>query len=132
MTGSSRGICREIALASAKEDAKVCANYFSSKEDGSIGGEAIMTKVDVSNKQEVERMFEEVVNKFSKIDILVNNARIFYRNSILSLDEEKLDAMRRVNVKGAIYCICEAVKHMIKRCYGKIMNTSRTAAIGTA
>lgn len=52
--------------------------------------------------------------------------------SIFSFDEEKLDAMWRVNVKGTIYCIREALKHMIKRRYGKIINISSTAAIETA
>jgi len=140
VTGGSRGIGREVALAFAKEGAKVCVNYLSSKEKAKeviqeielMGGEAIMIKADVSNRQEVERMFEEVMNKFSKIEILVNNAGIFYHGSVFNFDEEKLDAMWRVNVKGAIYCIHEAVKHMIKRRYGKIINISSTAAIGTA
>ena len=140
VTGSSRGIGREIALAFAKEGAKICINYVFSEEEArkvvqeiiSIGGEAIMIKADVSNKQEVERMFEKVMDRYSRIDILVNNAGVFYQGSILSFDEEKLDTMWRVNVKGTIYCILEAVKYMIKRRYGKIINISSTAAIGTA
>lgn len=140
VTGSSRGIGKEIALTFAREGAKVCINYVSSEDRAkevleeilNMDGEAIMVKSDISNKNEVEHMIEKTLREFSKIDILVNNAAVFYKGSILDFDEEKLDAMWRVNVKGAIYCIREVAKHMIKRRYGKIINIASTAAIGTA
>ncbi len=140
VTGSSRGIGREIALAFTREGAIVVVNYVYSEDKASevveeierLGGIAISVKADVSNRSEVRSMVRKVIDEFNRIDILVNNAGIFYPGSLIDFDEEKLEAMWRINVKGTIYCIHETVKYMIKRSYGKIINIASTAALGTA
>ena len=140
ITGSSRGIGRAIALAFAREGARICINYVSAKERAeevareinSIGSEAIIVRADVSRRGDVKRLVEEVVNTFGKIDILVNNAAVYYRGSILDMKEDEFDKMINVNVKGVVYCCSEAVPHMIRNRYGRIINITSTAAIGNA
>ena len=140
VTGSSRGIGRAIALAFAKEGAKVCINYLRSKDKAeevvdmikSIGGEAIMVKADVSDDKEVKHMISTVVEDFGGLDILVNNAAILQRDSLLNVDYEGFQRMMDVNVKGVLLCSQEAAKHMIPKRYGKIVNIASIAGIGTA
>lgn len=144
ITGSSRGIGRAIALEFAKEGARVCVNYAQSEDKArqvvekikSLGGEAIMVRADVSKSNEVKRMINDVIEEFGKLDILVNNAAILLRGDFVETKDEELyemlDRMWEVNVKGVIYCCREAVKHMIKNRYGKIINVASIAGIGTA
>jgi len=140
VTGSSRGIGRSIAIMFAREGAKVCVNYVGSEDKARAvveeivanGGEAIMVRADVSKPNEVKHLVETVVNTFGTIDILVNNAAIMYYGSIMDMKDEELDRMWEVNVKGVIYCCREAAKYMIEKRYGKIINITSTAAIGTA
>lgn len=140
VTGSSRGIGRAIALEFAKEGARVCVNYVSSEDKAravleeikACGSEAIMVKADVSRPEDARRLIETTVNAFGTIDILVNNAAVIYYGSIMDMKDDEFDRMIDVNIKGVIYCCREAVKHMIKRKYGKIINIASTAAIGTA
>jgi len=138
VTGSSRGIGRAIALAFAREGAKVCANYIRSKEKAeevadkirSMNGEVLVVKADVAVKEEAKELIDKVVEKFGRIDILVNNAGVLYRGTILKMDDEEFQRILDVNVKGIIYCSREAAKHMIKNRYGKIINISSVAGVG--
>jgi 3-oxoacyl-[acyl-carrier protein] reductase len=144
VTGSSRGIGRAIALEFAKEGAKVCINYAKSEDNArqvveevsSLGGEAVMIGADVSKLDEVRQLIRGVVDRFGRIDILVNNAAIMLRGDLLETEDEEfygiLDRMWEVNVKGVIYCCREVVKHMIRNRYGKIINIASNAGIGTA
>jgi 3-oxoacyl-[acyl-carrier protein] reductase len=144
VTGSSRGIGRAIALELAREGAKVCVNYTKS-EDGarrvveevsSLGGEAVMIRADVSKLDEVRQLIRGVIDRFGRIDILVNNAAIMLRGDLLETEDEEfyriLDRMWEVNVKGVVYCCKEVAKHMIGNRYGKIINIASNAGIGTA
>ncbi|MCL7394018.1 MAG: glucose 1-dehydrogenase [Thaumarchaeota archaeon] len=140
VTGSSRGIGRSIAIMFAREGAKVCVNYVGSEDKARAvvneivanGGEAIMVRADVSKPDEVKHLVETTVNTFGTIDILVNNAAVMYPGSIMDLRDEELDRMWKVNVKGVIHCCREVAKYMIEKKYGKIINITSTAAIGTA
>ncbi len=94
VTGSSRGIGRAIALAFARECAKVCVNYVRSREKAeevadrirSMNQEAFVVKADVADKEEAKNMIEKVVEKFGRIDILVNNAGVLYRGTVLRME----------------------------------------------
>lgn len=140
VTGSSRGIGRAIALEFAKEGAKVCVNYVVAEDKAravldeikTCGSEAIMVKADISRPDDARRLIEMTVNTFGTIDVLVNNAAVIYYGSIMDMKDDEFDRMIDVNVKGTIYCCREAVKYMMKRRYGKIINIASTAAIGTA
>ncbi len=133
VTGGGRGIGRAIALALAEKGANIAINYAHSREKAeetaelcrSYGVDAIAVKADVSNREEVRRMVEEVINHFGRIDILVNNAGIL-GNALKPMDvtDEDWDAVLGVNLKGAFIVTQEVLKYMKK---GKIVNIASIA-----
>lgn len=132
VTGSSRGIGNAIALAFASEGASVVVNYVKSQEKAeevvrdiiAIGREAIAVKADVSVLEEVQRMVETTLQKFGKIDILVNNAADFSAMdfSLDNPDWDGWDRMVKVNVKGMLICSQVVSKHMLNQKSGNIIN----------
>ncbi|MEM0482913.1 MAG: glucose 1-dehydrogenase [Nitrososphaerota archaeon] len=138
VTGASRGIGAAIATKLGLSGAKVVCNYSRSEEAVSKvfsrivegGGEAMAIRADVSSKAEVEAMVEKTVETYGRLDILVNNAGILIRGGVLD-DISILDRMIEVNVKGVVYCIAASLKHMIRQRYGRIINISSIAALGT-
>ncbi|MEM3573469.1 MAG: 3-oxoacyl-ACP reductase family protein [Nitrososphaeria archaeon] len=140
VTGASRGIGRAIAITFGREGADVAVNYSRSREKAEevvneiikFGRKAITVKADVSNKEEVNKMVETVIKEFGKIDVLVNNAGITWKpTKILEGTKEEWEKVLGVNLLGTYYCIQAVAPHMIKRRYGKIINISSLASIGT-
>lgn len=141
VTGGSRGIGRASSLALAGEGAKVVVNYRErSKEADEVvkkiqraGGEAFSFRADVSDRKSVLGMVDEAMKLYGGVDILVNNAGIGRGSApLLELNENDLDAMVNTNVKSILFCTQAVVPHMIKKGYGKIVNISSIAGIGTA
>ncbi len=141
VTGASRGIGRAIALTFGREGADVAVNYSKSREKAEevvneiikFGRRAIAVKADVSNKEEVDKMVETVIKEFGKIDVLVNNAGITWRNpDILGATKEEWEKVLGVNLLGTYYCIQAVAPYMIKRRYGKIINIASLAGIGVS
>jgi 3-oxoacyl-[acyl-carrier protein] reductase len=141
VTGGSRGIGRATALALSREGAKVVVNYREKGREAEevvdmilgADGEAFSFRADVANRGAVEEMVDETVKRFGGVDILVNNAGIGRGGGpLLGLKEEDLDAMVDTNIKGMLFCCQSVVPHMIKKHYGKIVNISSVAGIGTA
>src|SRR5262245_35621696 len=140
VTGASRGIGRAIAEALAREGAAVAVNYVNNRAAalevvGAIeraGGRGIALAADVASPSEVEAMTRAATDAFGAVDILVNNAGILSLGSVLTLDEPALDRMFAVNVKGIVHCIRAAAPGMIERRWGRIVNLSSLAALGTA
>jgi len=136
VTGALRGIGRAIAIALAKEGAKVAINYNRSedaaKEVMNIiiknGGIAKIYKADVSKRLEVEAMVENIIKDFGTIHILVNNAGIISKtNSILELEDDEWDNLININLKGAYLCCKTVLPHMIKNNWGKVITISSVA-----
>lgn len=139
VTGSSRGIGKAIALKFAEKGAKVIVNYVNSKKEAEdvvkkieeIGSEAIMVKCDVSKEDEVKKMVKESVDKFGKIDVLVNNAGIVFdvpfKNKTVDQWKRTLD----VNLIGTFLCTKYVVEEMSKQKSGNIINISSTNGIDT-
>jgi NAD(P)-dependent dehydrogenase (short-subunit alcohol dehydrogenase family) len=137
ITGSTRGIGKEFALGFAKEGADVIVNGRKiekaesvTKEIENLGVRSLAIAADVSLSQDVNRMVDEAVNSFGRIDLLVNNAGI---NPFIleaeKIKEEGWDQVLDVNLKGVFLC-CQAVgKQMIKQGGGKIINISSAAGI---
>jgi 3-oxoacyl-[acyl-carrier protein] reductase len=131
VTGGARGIGKEIALTFAREGADVCicdVNEETLKETAreleSAGRQAIALKIDVTAFPQVEEMVQKVLDKFKKIDILINNAGITRDNLLLRMKEEEWDAVINVNLKGTFNCTKAASKVMIKQKSGKIVNVA--------
>ncbi len=134
VTGSGRGIGRAIAIALAKEGAKVavdCLHHENAeavaKEIRKHGGEALAISGDVSSAKDVKKIFDSVVKKFSRIDILVNNAGIVHMDPLLDLKEKQWDAILDTNLKGCFLCSQAAARIMTKQKNGKIINISSIA-----
>ena len=129
-----------MALRFAEEGAAVAVNYVrNSKAAEEVcrtitagGGKAIRVQADVADRSQVERMVETTLKEFSKIDILVNNAGFLKLSPLLEIPEEELDRMIDVNLKGVIHCVRAVAKNMIANRYGRILNLSSIAALGTA
>ncbi|OGM30563.1 hypothetical protein A2630_02210 [Candidatus Woesebacteria bacterium RIFCSPHIGHO2_01_FULL_44_10] len=132
VTGSSRGMGREIAIAFGREGAKVVVNYRSNLEEARgvenqvkiAGGEAVSIQADVSHPEEVKKLFEETVKTFGRVDILVNNAGIERPKPFLQVTFEDMEEVFQTNFLGLFVACQEAVKIMQKTGGGKIINTA--------
>lgn len=127
VTGGARGIGKQIALTFSREGARVVIADIRemetvAREIRDSGGEVMTVKTDVTKKKEVERLVEETMAQFKKIDILVNDAGISRRVPFLEMSEEDWDAVLNVNLKGVFLCSQAAAKHMVKQKHGKIIN----------
>lgn len=132
VTGGSRGIGKAIVLTLVKEGVKVLINYKGNEsaavetlsELKRMGGEGEIFKADVSIEDEVEKMFNFVLEKWGKLDILVNNAGITKDNLLIRMKDEEWDQVINTNLKGVFLCTRAAIKIMIKQRSGKIVNIS--------
>jgi NAD(P)-dependent dehydrogenase (short-subunit alcohol dehydrogenase family) len=79
------------------------------------GGKAFAMKVDVSDKTQVEKMFQAAIDRFGRVDIFVNNAAIMRGGSLVDMNDANLQEHFDVNVKGCFYCCQLAAKQMIKQ-----------------
>jgi len=140
VTGSSRGIGRATALLFAREGANVIVNYVSNRKEAedvsqeirNMGRKSIAVKADVSNREEVRCMVKQIIDVFGRIDILVNNAAIICKpTNILNATKEEWERLLNVNLLGAYFCVQEVAPYMIRQKYGKIVNISSNAALGT-
>lgn len=132
VTGGSRGIGRQISMDLAREGYNVVINYNRSAEKAEEikeelkkeGIDCVIYKADVSKGNEVKEMFEFCIDKFQKIDLLVNNAGISSEGLITDLEEEEWDNIVNTNLKSVFLCSKEALKTMISNHEGKIINMS--------
>jgi 3-oxoacyl-[acyl-carrier protein] reductase len=133
VTGASSGIGRIIALKMAAEGAKVAVNYIDIanikadaeavvKEITDKGGVAAAFAADVSKEDSVEAMIKEIEDKLGTVDILVNNAGITQDGLIMRMKVEQWERVLDINLKGAFICTKAALKGMMKKRYGKIVN----------
>jgi 3-oxoacyl-[acyl-carrier protein] reductase len=140
VTGSSRGVGKAIALAFAKEGAKVMINYTSNEKAANevletiqkMGGQGRVFKADVAKKAEAQALVQATVDAFGGLDILVNNAGFTRPSMMLKMSEEQWNAVVDIHLKGAFLCAQAAAPHMIAKNSGKIINvTSVAGMVGT-
>lgn len=136
VTGSSRGIGRAIARGLAMHGARIAINYSTSESEAkklkdSIG-KAEIFRADISSRDEVKRMFDEIHDSMGAVDILVNNAGIMDLMNFEDFDEDRVKRMMDTNVMGCIYNSIEAIKDMRSSGSGTIVNIASNAGIGTA
>jgi len=135
VTGAAQGIGKEIARQFALKKARVVLvdlNEKALKEteaELSSHGEVMSSCTDVTNLKEIEGFINKIIDKYTKIDILINNAGITKDNLLLRLSENDWDKVLAVNLKGAFNCTKAAAKHMLKARSGKIVNISSVIGI---
>ncbi len=130
ITGASRGIGRAVALALAAEGAKVVVNYASSSDAAQqvvtaitdAGGSAIALQADVSKLEQVDALFNETLEKFGRVDVLVNNAGITRDTLLLRMKPEDWQAVIDLNLTGVFLCTRAVSKVMLKQRSGRIIN----------
>ena len=137
VTGGSRGIGKEVAKVYAENGYDVAINYVSDKTDvegikkelQDLGVKCLMVKADVSNREEVEKMVEEVISEFEKIDVLVNNAGITKDTLLMRMSEEDFDKVIEINLKGTYLVTKAATKYMMKKRQGSIINLASVVGV---
>src|SRR5580700_3830591 len=140
VTGASQGIGRATSLELAAAGAKVAAAARSAdklatlvSEVEAAGGEALAVPMDVADGAQVKAGFQQVLAKFGRLDILVNNAAITRDTLALRMKLEDWDAVLRTNLTGAHLCIQQALGAMLKQRAGRVINlTSVVAETGNA
>ncbi len=140
VTGASQGIGRDTALALAQAGAKVAVAARNEmklaalvEEIAAAGGQALAVTMDVADAGQVKAGFKQVLEKFGRLDILVNNAAITRDGLALRMKLEDWDAVLRTNLTGAHLCIQQALGPMMKARAGRIINiTSIVAQSGNA
>lgn len=135
VTGARRGMGRTDALLLAKQGAKVAVTDVNvndcelvAEEIRKSGGDVRCFAMDVANKDEVNRVCDDVVREFGRLDILVNNAGIYIPRSALELSEDEWNTMLNINLKGQFLCAQRAAKEMMKNKWGRIINISSIAS----
>jgi|SRR5438094_3934227 len=132
VTGGGRRIGRVIALTFARAGADVAVNYYASrrealntvKEIQALGRRAEVFRADVSKAAQVRRMFREFERAFDSLDVLVNNAGVFFPVRWDRITEKDWDRVLGINVKGAFFCAQAAARLMLARRGGHIINIS--------
>lgn len=139
VTGSGSGMGKAIAKRLAEEGAMiVVADVNESGMNGTVreltgqGAKAIGVTMDVSNREDVQRVLQEVVDKCGKIDILVNNAGITRHRPFMTMNAEDWDAVLAVDLKGVFFCSQAVAPHMMSKRYGKILNISSISGTGAS
>lgn len=135
VTGASQGIGRETALALAEAGARVAVAARSERkladlvqEIAAKGGEALAVTMDVANAEQVKTGFKQALDRFGRLDILVNNAAITRDALALRMKQEDWDAVIRTNLTGAHLCIQQALAAMLRQRSGRIINLASVVA----
>ena len=131
VTGASQGIGRATALALAEAGARVAVAARNTEKLAALdveiqaaGGTALVVPMSVADAGEVRAGFQQVLAKFGRLDILVNNAAITRDTLALRMKLEDWDAVLRTNLTGAYLCIQQALGAMLKQRSGRIINIS--------
>ena len=140
VTGGARGIGREIALALAREGANLALFDINQEqlsktvvELEALGRRAIGLVVDVTSAAAVDDAVEKVVDKLSRVDILINNAGITQDGLVVRMDDAQWDRVLTINLKGTFLCTRAVAKVMLKARSGRIVNiASIIGLIGNA
>lgn len=137
VTGASRGLGKAIALKLGAMGAKMAVNYLASDVPASQvvaeiernGGEAMAVKASVADSTAVKTMFREVTGRWGGIDILVNNAGITVDTLLPRMTDENWDDVLNTNLRGAFICTRFALRYMMGKGWGRIINIASLAGL---
>jgi len=135
VTGAGRGIGRALAERLAKDGASIVVNYAKSAEGAkevvaaieAKGGQALAVQADLSQVVDIRRLFQETINHFGHLDILVNNSGIGAFTLLVEVTEEQFDTTFAVNTKGTFFALQEAARHMADG--GRIVSISTAVTV---
>jgi 3-oxoacyl-[acyl-carrier protein] reductase len=135
VTGASQGIGRATALALAQAGARVVAAARNAEklagvvsEINAAGGEGLAVAMDVADAEQIKAGFRQAIEKFGKLDILVNNAAITRDGLAVRMKADDWDAVLRTNLTGAHLCAQQAMSVMMRARYGRIINVTSVVA----
>src|SRR5215470_3878937 len=135
VTGASQGIGRETALALAEAGAKVAIAARNEEKLATLagdiaaaGGEAFALKMDVADPEQVKSGFKQVLEKYGRLDILVNNAAVTRDGLAMRMKKDDWDAVLQTNLTGAHLCIQQALMPMMRAKAGRFINIPSVVA----
>jgi len=138
VTGGARRVGRAIALLLAKRGARIVINYNKSETEANQliniinnknGETSIAVKADITNPLEVKKMVDTILGHFKTIDILINNAGIYYETPVWEISEKDWDLFMNVNLKGPFLCSQVVGRIMSEKRSGKIINITDSIEI---
>ncbi len=134
VTGSARGIGREIALRLAEAGAKIVISDVAdaepvAEEIKKMGRQSLAVMTDVTSASDVAGLVEKAIEKFGRIDILVNNAGIARDQLLMRMSDEDWEAVLNVNLKSVFLCTRAVLRHMVKQRWGRIISISSIVGI---
>ncbi|MFQ5648438.1 MAG: SDR family NAD(P)-dependent oxidoreductase [bacterium] len=137
VTGGAHRVGQAISLGLAKKGAKVAIHYNQSADGAhetlarirAAGQEAFLIQGDLSHFHQIERVLEACYEEFKRIDVLINNAALYFKTPVLDTTEEQWDELFAVNLKAAYFCATLAARHMLEQNAGKIINITDVAGI---
>lgn len=137
VTGSSRGIGREIAMAMAREGADIVINYSRSrdaaqetaKEIEELGGRTLVVQASVTERAQVEHLIGNTVEKFGRLDVLVNNAGGFPIKPFAAVTDEEWDQVMNLDLKSVFLCSQTALSVMRTKRRGTIVNIASVSGL---
>ncbi len=136
VTGGSRGIGRGIALRLGQAGARVAINYRQNADAANevlaaLGGDAVALALqgDVARPADCDALVTRVVERFGRLDVLVNNAGVTRDNLLLRMSEQDWDAVLDTNLKGAYLCTKLALRPMLRQRWGRILNIASVVGI---
>ena len=140
VTGASRGLGRAIALRLAQDGASVAVNYREraaeaesvAQEIRSKGGKAIALQAHVADAAQVRSMMDRASGDLGPVDILINNAGVMRRGDLGDFQWSEMEGMRATNVDGLVSVTRAFVEGMKRRKFGRIVNLTSIAAMGTS
>jgi NAD(P)-dependent dehydrogenase (short-subunit alcohol dehydrogenase family) len=127
VTGAARRIGRAIALDLASHGAQVAVHYRSSKEEARTTANEVNGKefqADLSDVSQITRLFDQVHQRFGRLDCLVNNAALYFKTPLLEATEQEWDRLHDANLKAVYFCTQAAARIMLPRGGGRIVNLS--------
>ncbi len=136
VTGGARGIGRGVALALAREGARVVIADLPSVRADMVetqrlveaqGAQSLLVDVDVRAEEQTQAMARVALERFGRIDVLVNNAGVIGVAPVVAMTEEQWDLVIDVNLKGTFLCSKAVAAHMMERRSGRIINMSSQA-----
>ncbi len=138
ITGGSKGIGRAVALKFADEKAKIVLAHYDPDDAAvletsavvrDLGAEVEGRRVDVSSREEADGLFQEVMDRYGRVDVLVNNAGITRDTLLMRMSEQDWDTVIAVNLKSVFNCTRAVIQPMVKQRRGRVVNISSVVGL---